>query len=69
MLPRLPLILMLMSLVLVIIIGVAYFVFRNFSDMTMSQGLALFAMAMVGLILVGVILFFIMKAAKQTKKP
>jgi|PlaIllAssembly_1097288.scaffolds.fasta_scaffold1925736_1 hypothetical protein len=65
--PQIKLIISLMSIVALIIIGVAVFLFTHLSGLNMTQGIVLVGIAIFGLILVIVIIFMVMKGMRIKK--
>jgi hypothetical protein len=65
--PQIKLIISLMSIVALIIIGVAIFLFTHLSGLNMTQGIVLVGVAIFGLILVIVIIFIVMKGVRIQK--
>jgi hypothetical protein len=57
----------LMSIVAVIIIGMAIFVFTHLSGLNLTQGIALIGLAVFGLIIVIFIIFLVMRSIKTKK--
>jgi hypothetical protein len=59
--PRLKLIITLMTIVAIIIVGIAVYVFTHLSGIDLTQGIFLIAAAVVGLFLILSIIILIMK--------
>jgi hypothetical protein len=57
----------LMSIVAVIIVGMAVFVFTHLSGLDLTQGIALIGLAVFGLIIVMLIIFLVMRSIKFKK--
>jgi hypothetical protein len=56
-----------MSVVAVIIVGMAVFVFTHLSGLDLTQGIALIGLAVFGLIIVMLIIFLVMRSIKFKK--
>jgi hypothetical protein len=65
--PQMKLIIGLMSLVAVIIIGIAIFVFTHLSSINLNQSIVLIVIAVVGLLIIMGIIYLIMRNV-YTKK-
>jgi hypothetical protein len=65
--PKLKLILALMSLVAVIIIGMAVYVFANFSNLHLTQGIILVVIGVIALVIVMVTVYLLYKSMTAKK--
>jgi hypothetical protein len=63
--PQQKLIIALMSIVALIIIGIAIFVFTHLSGVNLTQGIVLIGIAVLGLILIIAIIFLAMKEFRK----
>lgn len=64
---QMRLIISLMSIVAVIIIGIAVFVVTHLTGLSLTQGIVLIGLGVVGLVIVMVILFLIMRGIRTRK--
>jgi hypothetical protein len=64
---RLPLIIILMTVVAIIIVAMAFFVFTNFSSINITRSLVLIAAGVAGMLIIIGILWVIYKSNKTQK--
>jgi hypothetical protein len=65
--PQIRLIISLMTIVAVIIIGVTVFVVTHLTGLNMIQGIVLISLGVIGLVIVMVILFLVMRNIRSRK--